>query len=47
MSNRIAEARAMIEGLPEGAGLEDIQYHLYVLEKVKRGMDRAESPVAH
>ncbi len=33
----------MIEGLPEDASLEDIQYHLYVLEKVKRGIDRAET----
>ena len=33
----------MIEGLPEDASLEDIQYHLYVLEKVKRGIHRAEN----
>ena len=33
----------MIEGLPDDASLEDIQYHLYVLEKVKRGLGRAES----
>ena len=33
----------MIEGLPEDASLEDIQYHLYVLEKVKRGIDRADA----
>ena len=43
MSNPKAEARSMIEGLPEDASLEDIQYHLYVLEKVKRGIDRAET----
>lgn len=43
MSNPKAEAKAMIEGLPEDASLEDIQYHLYVLEKVKRGIDRAET----
>ena len=42
MSNPKAEARSMIEGLPEDASIEDIQYHLYVLEKVKRGIDRAE-----
>jgi hypothetical protein len=29
--------------LPEDASLEDIQYHLYVLEKVKRGIERAET----
>jgi hypothetical protein len=43
MSNAKAEVRAMIEGLPEDASLEDIQYHLYVLEKVKCGIDRAET----
>ena len=49
MSNPKAEARSMIEGLPEDASLEDIQYHLYVLEKVKRGIDRAdiEGSISH
>ncbi len=32
----------MLETLPDDASLEDIQYHLYVLEKVKRGLERAE-----
>jgi len=27
----------MIKELPEGTSLEDIQYHLYVLEKVQNG----------
>ena len=43
MSNPKAEARSMIEGLPEDASLEDIQYHLYVLEKIKRGIGRSET----
>ena len=43
MSNPKAEARSMIEGLPEDASIEDIQYHLYVLEKVKRGIGRVET----
>ena len=43
MSSAKAEARTMIEGLPEDASLEDIQYHLFVLEKVKRGIERAET----
>jgi len=42
MSSPKAEAKSMIDGLPEDASLEDIQYHLYVLEKVKRGIGRAE-----
>ena len=32
----------MLESLPDDASLEDIQYHLYVLEKVKKGVERAE-----
>ena len=49
MSSPKAEVKSMIEGLPEDASLEDIQYHLYVLEKVKRGLDRAqtEGTVSH
>ena len=39
----------MLKALPEDASLEDIQYHLYVLEKVKRGLRRAdtESAMSH
>ncbi len=43
MGSPKAEAKSMIEGLPDDASLEDIQYHLYVLEKVKRGIERAEA----
>jgi hypothetical protein len=43
MSTPKADVKSMIEGLPEDASFEDIQYHLYVLEKVKRGWERAES----
>tara|TARA_B100002049_G_scaffold215331_1_gene180631 strand:+ start:399 stop:587 length:189 start_codon:yes stop_codon:yes gene_type:complete len=42
MSTAKAEVESMLASLPEDASLEDIQYHLYVLEKVKRGVDRAE-----
>ena len=38
-----AEAVQMLRDLPEEASFEDIQYHLYVLEKVNRGISRAES----
>ena len=34
---RKQEAIRVIEGLPETASLEDIQYHLYVMAKVDRG----------
>ena len=35
------EVRLLLEKLPENCSLEDIQYHLYVLEKVHRGLDAA------
>lgn len=31
------EVTALLEKLPEDCTLEDVQYHLYVLEKIKRG----------
>jgi hypothetical protein len=42
MNSPKAEVASMLEALPEDASLEDIQYHLYILEKVKRSLDRAE-----
>ena len=43
MSTAKAEVASMLDSLPDDSSLEDIQYHLYVLEKVKRGVERAES----
>lgn len=43
MSTAKAEVESMLASLPEDASFEDIQYHLYVLEKVKKGMARAEA----
>lgn len=34
------EAVEMIKNLPDDSTLEDIQHHLYVLEKIKRGEQR-------
>ena len=31
----------MLEKLPDNCSLEDIQYHLYVLEKIHRGLEDA------
>jgi hypothetical protein len=36
------EVRSLLEKLPDDCSLEDIQYHLYVLEKVRRGLDDAQ-----
>ena len=43
MSTPKAEVESMLQALPEETSYEDIQYHLYVLEKVKRGLQRAET----
>ncbi len=37
------EAQNMIKNLPDDCTYEDIQYHLYVVEKIQKGLDRAES----
>jgi len=36
------DVQDMLNRLPEGSSYEDIQYHLYVLEKIRRGEARAE-----
>lgn len=36
------QVSALLKGLPDDCSLEDIQYHLYVLEKVKAGREEAE-----
>ncbi len=33
----------MIQRLPDDASLEDIQHHLYVLQKIERGLKDAEA----
>ncbi len=35
------EVRSLLERLPENCSIEDIQYHLYVLEKVRAGLEDA------
>jgi len=37
------QVATMLQKLPDDCSLEDIQYHLYVIEKIKNGMARAES----
>jgi hypothetical protein len=38
IKNIKAEAVRLIQSLPEDCTFEDIQYHLYVLQKVERGI---------
>lgn len=33
------DIRALLQHLPDNATYDDIQYHLYVLEKIKRGQE--------
>lgn len=37
------EVVSLLERLPESSSLEDVQYHLYVIEKIRRGLERAET----
>lgn len=43
MSAVKTEAQEMIKNLPDDCTYEDIQYHLYVIEKIERGIKRADS----
>jgi predicted transcriptional regulator len=36
------EVRRMLDHLPDDASFEDIQYHIYVREKVERGLKAIE-----
>ncbi len=36
------EVTDLLNRLPEDCSLEDIQYHLYVLQKIERGLKDAE-----
>ena len=38
-----AQATALLDKLPENSSLEDIQYHLYVIEKVQNGLAQIDS----
>ena len=43
MSTAKEEVEALLNKLPDDCSLEDIQYHLYVIEKVRNGLDAADS----
>ena len=43
MSTAKAEVESLLRALPDDAALEDIQYHLYVLEKIRSGEARADA----
>ncbi|MDA2924590.1 hypothetical protein MYX65_08040 [Acidobacteria bacterium AH-259-L09] len=35
------EVHELLEQLPEDASLEDIQYHIYVRQKIQKGLEAA------
>jgi hypothetical protein len=41
MSAAKQEVQALLNNLPDDCSLEDVQYHLYVIEKVQRGIKAA------
>ena len=42
MSTAKEDVKTLLDKLPDDCSLEDVQYHLYVVEKIHRGIDRAE-----
>ena len=43
MSTAKEDVKALLDKLPDDCSLEDVQYHLYVVEKIRRGIERAET----
>jgi hypothetical protein len=43
MNTAKSEIESLLRRLPEDCTLEDVQYHLYVVEKIRRGVESAET----
>jgi predicted transcriptional regulator len=43
MSTAKEEVRQILDKLPDNATLEDIQYHLYVRQKIERAIEEADN----
>jgi len=43
MINVKSEVSQLLNKLPDNCTIEDIQYHLYVIEKIRKGIESAES----
>jgi predicted transcriptional regulator len=41
MSTAKQDVQMLLHKLPDNCSVEDIQYHLYVLDKVRRGLEEA------
>ncbi|BAZ83185.1 MAG: hypothetical protein ACKO9I_16985 [Sphaerospermopsis kisseleviana] len=42
MSTTKEQVQSLLQQLPDNCTIEDIQYHLYVIEKVRRGLEVAD-----
>lgn len=43
MSTAKEEVEALLSKLADDCSIEDIQYHLYVIEKVRKGLESADA----
>ena len=43
MSTAKEQVHALLSKMPDDCSLEDIQYHLYVIEKVRNGLETADT----
>jgi hypothetical protein len=43
MSTAKEEVEALLSKLPDDCSIEDIQYHLFVIEKARKGLEVADS----
>ncbi len=43
MSSTKDQVQFILQQLPDDCSIEDIQYHLYVIEKVRRGLEVADT----
>lgn len=42
MNTTKEKVQSLLKQLPDDCSIEDIQYHLYVIEKVSRGLEAAD-----
>jgi hypothetical protein len=42
MSTAKEEVESLLHKLPDSCSIEDVQYHLYVMEKVRHGLEAAD-----
>jgi hypothetical protein len=43
MNTAKREVESLLRRLPDDCTLEDVQYHLYVVEKIRRGVELADT----